>query len=144
MTDRTSREIYCAGCGHAVIARLTNGAEVYPHRRDLAALPFWRCDACRNFVGCHHKTRDRTRPLGCIPTPAIKRERQRIHAVIDPIWQRGTMTRRQVYREVAIALGIDEFHTAEIRSVEDARAAYISASALAQTPDAPVSPEPGL
>ena len=65
-------KIWCCGCGKEVDARLTDGAEVYPHRRDLASLPFWKCDACGNFVGCHHKTRERTKPLGCIPTPEIK------------------------------------------------------------------------
>ena len=66
------RSIFCCGCQSDVQARLTDGAEIYAHRRDLASLPFWKCDACGNFVGCHHKTKHRTRPLGCIPTKEIK------------------------------------------------------------------------
>jgi hypothetical protein len=42
-------------------ARLTRGAEVYPHRLDLREKPFWLCDGCGAFCGCHPNT---TRSLG--------------------------------------------------------------------------------
>lgn len=71
----TTKDLYCCGCQCLVEARLTTGAEVYPHRDDLAELPFWRCDICKNWVGCHWKTADRTRPLGNIPTKEIKAAR---------------------------------------------------------------------
>ena len=119
-----TRPLFCCGCQADVSARLTSGKEIYPHRRDLHDLPFWKCDVCKNFVGCHHKTKDRTRPLGCIPTPAIKRERQRIHQVLDPIWKSGRYGRRELYSMVAHVLGVEEYHTAEIRSVEQAREVY--------------------
>ncbi len=60
--------IYCCGCNEKIKARLTNGEEIYPHRTDLYLLPFWKCDSCGNFVGCHHKTDNPTKPLGCIPS----------------------------------------------------------------------------
>jgi 2-hydroxychromene-2-carboxylate isomerase len=107
-----------------VDARLTDGTEIYPHRRDLASLPFWRCDTCRNFVGCHHKTADRTKPLGCIPTKEIKNARQHIHSILDPLWKGKKNMRGKVYRKVAAKLGIEEYHTAELRTIEDARQAY--------------------
>lgn len=114
--------IFCCGCQSDVSARLTDGGEIYPHRPDLRALPFWKCDACGNFVGCHHKTKDRTRPLGCIPTAAIKQERQRLHLMIDPIWKSGRLGRSDLYARIAERIGIAEYHTAEIRSVEQAHA----------------------
>jgi hypothetical protein len=119
-----TREIYCCGCGRTVSARLTDGAEIYPHRSDLSSLPFWKCDACGNYVGCHHKTRDRTRPLGVIPTAEIKKAHQHIHRVFDPLWKSGRMSRGKAYRELAKAMGRDEYHTAEIRTVEEAREVY--------------------
>ena len=67
------------------MARLTDGKEVYPHRSDLNSLPFWICDRCRNFVGCHHKTKNPTRPLGCIPNKEMKNARKHIHNLLDPI-----------------------------------------------------------
>lgn len=117
-------KIYCCGCETDISARLTDGGEIYPHRKDLKALPFWKCDTCGNFVGCHHKTKNRTKPLGCIPTPDIKNARKHIHKILDPLWKSGRMERGQVYAAVAEAIGIEEYHTAEIRSVEQARDVY--------------------
>ncbi len=119
-----TRFIYCCGCKVDVRARLTDGREIYPHRRDLGRLPFWKCDGCGNFVGCHHKTSKPTTPLGCIPTAEIKNARQHIHKILDPLWKSRRMKRGEVYRLIAKKLGIAEYHTAEIRSVEDARKVY--------------------
>lgn len=119
-----SKTIFCCGCQKDVQARLTDGREIYPHRNDLGDLPFWKCDTCKNFVGCHHKTRDKTRPLGCIPTPEIKRARQEIHKVMDPLWKSGRIERRELYGMLAHLTGVHEYHTAEIRSLEQARDVY--------------------
>ena len=119
-----AKAIYCAGCKTEVQARLTDGRGIYPHRPDLASLPFWRCDACRNFVGCHHKTASPTTPLGCIPTPEIKQARQHIHRVLDPLWKGKKGKRGKVYAELAKRLGISEYHTGEIRSVEEAHEVF--------------------
>jgi hypothetical protein len=59
-------KIYCTGCEKDVEARLTDGEERYPHRPDLYELPFWKCDTCKGYVGCHHKTKTPTKPLGVI------------------------------------------------------------------------------
>lgn len=108
--------IYCCECKADIEARLTDGAEVYPHRADLRALPFWRCDSCLNFVGCHHKTANRTQPLGCIPNDKIKRMRTEIHAVIDPLWKKKKISRGQLYKRLSESFG-RQYHTAEIRSL---------------------------
>lgn len=115
--------IYCCACSRDIEARLTDGAEVYPHRKDLAALPFWICDSCGNYVGCHHKTENRTQPLGVIATPEIKKARQHIHAVLDPIWKSGKMKRASLYKRISDELGW-QYHTANIRTIEEARKVY--------------------
>lgn len=125
-------KLWCCGCGEDIEPRLTDGAEIYPHRPDLSGLPFWRCDACNNFVGCHHKTPNRTKPLGCIPTPEIKKARQHIHRVLDPIWKQKKIPREKLYCEIAAKLGVKEYHTAEIRSVDDAREVYRVVSKISQ------------
>lgn len=119
----TTREIHCCGCAKKVQARLTSGREIYPHRADLASLPFWRCDTCGNFVGCHHKTADRTRPLGIIPTAEIRNARQHIHRVLDPLWKSGRFSRRGLYAKITERFGW-KYHTANIRSVDEAREIY--------------------
>lgn len=112
------KKIYCAECGKEVQARLTHGDEIYPRRKDLKELPFWKCDTCGNSVGCHHKTNTPTRPLGIIPSKALKRQRRLIHAMMDPIWQSGEITRKQLYSKLSQALG-REFHTAELRNTAE-------------------------
>ncbi len=126
--------IYCCGCEQEVEARLANGGEIYPHRPDLTSLPFWRCDKCGNFVGCHHKTKDKTRPLGCIPTPELKKARRHIHKILDPLWQgvkRNTAKRKEIYGKISERLGY-RYHTANIRNVEEAREIYRIVSEIAK------------
>jgi hypothetical protein len=115
--------IWCCGCNADVAARLTDGQEVYPHCLDLASLPFWRCDACGRFVGCHYKTQDRTRPLGVIPTLAMRHARQHIHSILDPIWKDGRMSRKQIYARLTETLG-RQYHTADLRTMDEARMIY--------------------
>lgn len=121
MTDH--REIYCCGCQMKVQARLTSGREIYPKRNDLHDLPFWKCQACGNYVGCHHKTKNRTNPLGNIPTKELRAARKHIHALLDPIWERGTLGRKEIYAKISEKIG-REYHTAQIRTIEEARNIY--------------------
>ena len=114
----TTRLIRCCGCGVKVDARLTDGTESYPHRPDLASLPFWKCDVCGNHVGCHHKTTTPTEPLGNIPTPALRIARQRIHAKLDPLWKSGRYSRKELYDLISERLGFP-FHTANLRSLDE-------------------------
>ncbi len=120
---RRIMEIYCCGCGKDVSVRLTDGKEIYPHRQNLYSLPFWKCDDCNNFVGCHHKTKNRTRPLGCIPTQEIKDARKHIHSILDPIWESGKIGRKELYGMISKHIG-REYHTAEIRTIDEARDIY--------------------
>lgn len=113
----------CVECKLTVEARLVDGKEVYPHRPDLHSLPFWKCDDCGNFVGCHHKTKDRTRPLGCIPNKEIKEARKHIHALLDPLWKNGHIGRKKLYKELSRQLGY-EYHTAELKDIDEARKVY--------------------
>ncbi len=116
--------IYCAGCRADVEARLTDGAEIYPNRAALAALPFWVCDGCKSFVGTHHKTASPTRPLGVLATPELRAWRMKIHAALDPIWKEGRkVSRGNLYYQIAKKLG-REFHVSNIKSDAEAREAY--------------------
>lgn len=116
-------KLYCCACGEDVEARLTDGSEIYPHRTDLHSLPFWKHDKCGNFVGCHHKTKNRTAPLGCIPSAEIKEARKHIHALLDPLWQSGKIGRKQIYDLIAKQVGW-KYHTAKIRTIDEARTVY--------------------
>jgi hypothetical protein len=121
--------IHCCGCGVPVSARLTDGRELYPHRPDLSAVPFWRCDECGNWVGCHHRSRDRTRPLGTIPTPALRAARRRVHDAVDPLWRSGRYDRAVLYRLISAHLG-REFHAAQLDSLADVETVIAYAKSL--------------
>lgn len=124
-------KIYCCGCDEKIEARLTDGEEIYPHRQDLFDLPFWKCDTCGNYVGCHHKTANRTTPLGHIPTKEIMDARKKIHRLIDPVWQSGKMSRKELYAKLSEKLGW-RYHTAKIRSIGEAREVYRVAMEIIQ------------
>lgn len=116
-----TKKIYCCGCGKKVKARLAFGGEIYPLRSDLSKIPFWKCDACNNYVGTHHKDRygDRLRPLGSIPTPEVRKVRSRLHDIMDPIWQNHKVSRKSFYKRMSTELGYD-YHNGEVRSSEEA------------------------
>ena len=116
-------KIYCVECNNKIKAVLTNGKEIYPHREDLHKLPFWKCPECNNYVGCHHKTKKRTRPLGVIPTKEIRNARKHIHALLDPIWKNGQIKRGELYNMISKRLGF-RYHSADIRSIPEARFVY--------------------
>lgn len=117
------REIYCCGCSGKVLANLVNGSHVYPYRKDLNLLSFWQCPHCKNFVGCHNKTSNPTEPLGVIPTLEIKKARQEIHKILDPIWQTKRMKRREIYKYISNEIGFN-YHTSHLRSMDDCRRVY--------------------
>jgi len=108
------------------MSRLTSGAEVYPHRPDLALMPRWICDGCKNHVGTHHKTSEPTRPLGNIPSPELKRARIHIHDLMDPAWRSGKVRRKELYAHLSKTLG-RQYHTGELRTLDEARLVYIAA-----------------
>lgn len=96
---------------------------MYPHRRDLAGLPFWVHDKCGSMVGTHHKTSNPTRPLGILTTPELRRWRRDIHAILDPLWRNGKIGREQAYKYISNRVGRD-YHTADIYSVPYAKEVY--------------------
>lgn len=117
------KAIWCCTCQREVFARLTSGSEIYPRRNDLADIPFWKCDTCGEYVGCHYKTADKYRPLGVISTREIKNARKHIHALLDPMWRSGQVSRKNAYAYISRRVG-KTYHTGEIKSVDEARAVY--------------------
>lgn len=111
--------LYCCRCNTTVKARLTNGVEIHSHRRDLAKVPFWVCDGCHNYVGCHYKDPSNpTKPLGCIPTPEIRAARTELHRLMDPLWKFGRYSRAGLYARISKEIG-KEFHAGETRTVRE-------------------------
>lgn len=116
--------IFCCQCTVDVFAQLKTGKDIYPHRKDLRSIPFWQCPHCGNHVGCHHRSKDRTQPLGVIPTPELRKARQHIHKIFDPMWRTKKIGRNEAYVRVAKEMNTWNFHTANIRTIGEARRVY--------------------
>lgn len=121
---KITSKIFCTSCGQTVSARLTNGRERYPHRPDLAQVPFYTHDKCNSWVGTHRKTKQPYRPLGVLADEEMMVYRKRIHELLDPIWQSGVRGRGQIYRRMSREMGVESYHTGELRSLEEARKAW--------------------
>lgn len=112
--------LYCCSCGKEVEACLVKGDKIYPHRPDLYKKNFYQCPKCGQYVGCH---KDTTRPMGCIPSEAVKIGRKKIHAILDPIWKSGKLTRKEIYKRISDRLGYT-YHTGETKSVSECMLVY--------------------
>jgi zinc-finger-containing domain len=129
---------FCSECQRDAV--LVRGADVYRGRADLRDNPIWRCEGCLAVVGCHPGT---TIPLGKLASRKTRAARQRLHAVIDPIWKsapsfyggiaasdQGRMmqvARHRVYGFLAKRLGIprSECHVAHFDAATCDRAVEI-------------------
>jgi hypothetical protein len=80
-------------------AERCTGADIYPHRPDLASLRFWRCQPCGAWVGCH-KDSDSI-PLGSLANAKTRDLRRKCHAGFDPVWRCRAMSRNGAYRRLA-------------------------------------------
>jgi hypothetical protein len=136
-TVETSRIIFCVACQRDILAELVTGATVYPSRQDLADLPFWQCPVCQNHVGCH---KGRKAPLGCIPDLPMRRARQHIHAILDPIHERGFLGRSEIYEALTLTLG-RTYHTADLRTLDEARTIWHAIMALRRRVGMPPPPK---
>lgn len=116
--------IYCCSCERSVLAISIIGRQAYPKIPKIAKRIFWQCPHCKQFVGSHKRN---GKPLGCIPTQKLKRMRQNVHAVLDPLYKGGMISRSQLYKMMAEHLGIGQYHTAELRSEAEAKQAWIIA-----------------
>lgn len=77
----------CSKCRQP--ARLTDGQEIYPHRPDLYAKPFYKCDGCQGYVGCHPGSRS---ALGTPADNELRNARQHVHKKLDPLWKNAPET----------------------------------------------------
>ncbi|WP_028492623.1 zinc-finger-containing protein [Thioalkalivibrio sp. ALE19] len=86
----------CPYCGER--SERVTGAEVYPHRPDLAGKAFYQCAPCDARVGCHPGT---NKPLGRLANAALRRAKSRAHKAFDGLWRDGSMTRSEAYAWLA-------------------------------------------
>lgn len=84
-------------------AKLVFGNKIYPHRYDLYDKKFYMCSPCRAWVGCHPSS---DKPLGRLANAELRKAKQTAHAMFDPIWKQGAMTRTAAYSWLANEIGV--------------------------------------
>ena len=52
------------------------------------------CKPCNAYVGTHKNT---TKPLGTMANHELRYWRRKAHAVFDPLWKSGKMSRQRAY-----------------------------------------------
>jgi hypothetical protein len=101
----------CAYCG--VASEQVTGADIYPHRPDLAGRIIYRCTPCKAWVGCHPNTAN---PLGRLANAELRLAKVAAHAAFDPFWKAKALkegipkrtARGLGYQWLAKELGIDQ------------------------------------
>ncbi|MEY4951752.1 MAG: hypothetical protein RL299_176 [Pseudomonadota bacterium] len=63
----------------------------------------------------------------------MKEVRKRIHSLIDPLWKTGFKPRREIYAALTKVLG-REYHTGELRTMEEAEKVLLAAHEIRSTP----------
>lgn len=85
-------------------AELVNGYMVYERcRPDLKHQKFWRCKPCEAWVGCHPGS---AIPMGRLANAELRKAKQAVHRVLDPLWKSGAMSRNDAYKMLAQGMGI--------------------------------------
>jgi hypothetical protein len=138
--DRGALGIPCTQCDGK--AWLTPASEVYGRAMGREYV-YW-CKPCDTRVGCHKGT---TRPLGTPANAELRRERERTHKYLDPIWKGDLEQRRQVdpaYKEAkartkfyqrlatAMQLNEDDCHIAKFDLAQCKRAIELAQSGAFQ------------
>lgn len=96
----------CPYCNRAAV--LVTGDVIY---RDfvtatVAAALFWQCEPCDAYVGTHKNSR-RAAPFGTLANKELRAARRRVHALLDPLWRGGDMTRPDAYAWLAKRMGLE-------------------------------------
>lgn len=97
-------KVICPYCHRP--AELVDGKAIYPSRPDLYQKKFWLCTLCDAYVGTHRGSKAHN-PLGRLANAELRRAKQDVHRVFDPLWKTKQMTRNEAYRWLAEELGID-------------------------------------
>jgi hypothetical protein len=63
---------------------IVSGKEIYPHRKDLYSLRFYKCSPCDAYVGIHKGT---DKPFGRLANAELRKWKMKAHAAFDPIWR---------------------------------------------------------
>jgi hypothetical protein len=93
--------VECRYCGCA--ASKVKGSQLFPRRRDLWDLYFWRCDPCDAHIGADPIT---GQPTGPLANAHLRKARSLAHKAFDELWRSRRMTRTQAYKWLSEKTGL--------------------------------------
>lgn len=82
-------------------AKWINNKEVYGKQFGRSYMCYY-CKDCDAYVGCHNNTKN---PLGTMANASLRKMRQHVHSVLDPLWKSGKYTRGKIYQMLQDAFG---------------------------------------
>lgn len=82
----------CPYCGKE--AEWVSNEVVYGRRYGKSYMCYY-CRDCDSYVGCHNNTRE---ALGTMANRELRQLRIQAHAVFDPLWKTGKMSRQKAYK----------------------------------------------
>ena len=91
-------KVICPYCGKE--AKWCENKEIYGKNYGLSYMCYF-CKDCNSYVGCHNNTRE---PLGTMANKELRRWRMTAHAVIDPLWKKGSKKDKYIRRLVYFEL----------------------------------------
>lgn len=80
-------KLWCCKCHRDVEAQLVSGMTVNTRRPESWNQKYYQCPHCLNYC-LAQKFGGEWRPMANIASPALRAERQRLHNLFDPVWQR--------------------------------------------------------
>lgn len=104
-----SRRIYCCGCKKPVKADYLDNDST------------WACPTCSASVVCHMGT---INPIGYLQSKEMLNARGHLHDAIRELADLTGSSNSFIYAELSKALGVRQFSTAKIKTIEDARVIY--------------------
>lgn len=92
-------KVFCPYCGNHAL--LVDSSRIYKQSYGM----MWLCEPCDAYTGVH-KSSPRFAPLGTLAKYELRELRKQVHAIFDPLWKKGKMTRNEAYAWLANRLGI--------------------------------------
>ncbi|WP_199438551.1 zinc-finger-containing protein [Vibrio owensii] len=108
-----------------VIWCCTCQSDVNAYLRRLGKARVWQCPKCPDSrVMTHFRANtDKLKPLGTLGDDEMRKARNWIHNYLDPLYRHNLIRRQTLYDQMSIHFK-REYHTAGLRSMEEARFAF--------------------
>lgn len=101
-------------CSGEPTVTLTSNSAIYG--REYGDWPYvYLCMLCGASIGTHPHS---VYPLGLMADKETRSLRTALHAIIDPAWKEGQISRGELYRVMAEGMGLQRFHVGDLTKAQ--------------------------